>query len=71
MCFDSGDTLESPAPSPQHGAGAAGGSSSAGAAGANAAGLGGPDDMHSRLELYASRLAQVELGAKSGDTPDR
>ncbi|XP_026738868.1 dystrophin-like isoform X2 [Trichoplusia ni] len=49
-----GDALESPAPSPQHGAGAA---------------LGG-DDMHSRLELYATRLAQVELGAKPGDTPD-
>lgn len=26
--------------------------------------------MHSRLELYATRLAQVELGAKPGDTPD-
>ncbi|XP_026331601.1 dystrophin, isoforms A/C/F/G/H [Hyposmocoma kahamanoa] len=61
-----GDALESPAPSPQHGAG--GGAGVAG--GAGAAALGGPDDMHSRLELYASRLAQVELGAKSGDTPD-
>ncbi|KAJ0172021.1 hypothetical protein K1T71_011994 [Dendrolimus kikuchii] len=49
-----GDALESPAPSPQHGAGA---------------GLGG-DDMHSRLELYASRLAQVELGSRPADTPD-
>ncbi|XP_045454769.1 dystrophin-like [Melitaea cinxia] len=29
-----------------------------------------PDDMHSRLELYASRLAQVELGARAPDTPD-
>lgn len=29
------------------------------------------DDMHSRLELYASRLAQVELGARPADTPDR
>nr|XP_049693576.1 dystrophin, isoforms A/C/F/G/H isoform X3 [Helicoverpa armigera] len=49
-----GDALESPAPSPQHSGGGA---------------LGG-DDMHSRLELYATRLAQVELGAKPGDTPD-
>ncbi|CAG4985403.1 unnamed protein product [Colias eurytheme] len=48
-----GDALESPAPSPQHGAG-----------GASA------DDMHSRLELYATRLAQVELGARPADTPD-
>ncbi|XP_013147320.1 PREDICTED: dystrophin, isoform D isoform X3 [Papilio polytes] len=47
-----GDALESPAPSPQHGGGAA------------------ADDMHSRLELYASRLAQVELGARAADTPD-
>ncbi|KAG6451368.1 hypothetical protein O3G_MSEX007089 [Manduca sexta] len=54
-----GDALESPAPSPQHGAGAAG----AGGAGARS------DDMHSRLELYASRLAQVELGA-ADNTPD-
>ncbi|XP_028042017.1 dystrophin-like [Bombyx mandarina] len=44
-----GDALESPAPSPQHGASL------------------GPD-MHSRLELYATRLAQVELSA--ADTPD-
>ncbi|KAF9822548.1 hypothetical protein SFRURICE_010663 [Spodoptera frugiperda] len=51
-----GDALESPAPSPQHGS-------------ASGSALGG-DDMHSRLELYATRLAQVELGAKSGDTPD-
>ncbi|XP_045487028.1 dystrophin, isoforms A/C/F/G/H isoform X5 [Pieris rapae] len=49
-----GDALESPAPSPQHGAG----------------GATGGDDMHSRLELYASRLAQVELGARAADTPD-
>ncbi|XP_063538214.1 dystrophin isoform X2 [Cydia strobilella] len=49
-----GDALESPAPSPQHGAGA---------------NLGG-DDMHSRLELYATRLAQVELGSRPADTPD-
>lgn len=49
-----GDALESPAPSPQHGGGA----------------LGTGEDMHSRLELYASRLAQVELGAASGETPD-
>ncbi|KOB78866.1 Dystrophin, isoforms A/C/F/G/H [Operophtera brumata] len=49
-----GDALESPAPSPQHGGGA----------------LGAGEDMHSRLELYASRLAQVELGAAAGDTPD-
>ncbi|GBP44176.1 Dystrophin, isoform E [Eumeta japonica] len=48
-----GDALESPAPSPQHGAALAGG-----------------DDMHSRLELYATRLAQVELGARPNDTPD-
>lgn len=52
-----GDALESPAPSPQHGS-------------ASGSALGG-DDMHSRLELYATRLAQVELGAKPGDTPDR
>lgn len=50
-----GDALESPAPSPQHGGGGA---------------LSG-EDMHSRLELYASRLAQVELGAAPADTPDR
>ncbi|XP_052744308.1 dystrophin, isoforms A/C/F/G/H isoform X2 [Bicyclus anynana] len=49
-----GDALESPAPSPQHGAGTGTGA----------------DDMHSRLELYASRLAQVELGARAADTPD-
>ncbi|XP_045779365.1 dystrophin, isoforms A/C/F/G/H-like isoform X4 [Maniola jurtina] len=49
-----GDALESPAPSPQHGAGTGAGA----------------DDMHSRLELYASRLAQVELGARAADTPD-
>ncbi|XP_050354937.1 dystrophin, isoforms A/C/F/G/H isoform X1 [Nymphalis io] len=49
-----GDALESPAPSPQHGAGAGAGA----------------DDMHSRLELYATRLAQVELGARAADTPD-
>ncbi|XP_045504370.1 dystrophin-like [Colias croceus] len=48
-----GDALESPAPSPQHGAGTA-----------------SADDMHSRLELYATRLAQVELGARPADTPD-
>ncbi|KAL0868161.1 hypothetical protein ABMA27_007712 [Loxostege sticticalis] len=53
-----GDALESPAPSPQHGLGA-GGTGSLGA-----------DDMHSRLELYASRLAQVERTAPSQDTPD-
>ncbi|VVC94739.1 unnamed protein product, partial [Leptidea sinapis] len=47
-----GDALESPAPSPQHGATTT------------------ADDMHSRLELYASRLAQVELGNRAGDTPD-
>ncbi|CAK1546850.1 unnamed protein product [Leptosia nina] len=47
-----GDALESPAPSPQHGASGTG------------------DDMHSRLELYATRLAQVELGARPADTPD-
>ncbi|CAK1594213.1 unnamed protein product [Parnassius mnemosyne] len=50
-----GDALESPAPSPQHACGA---------------GAGAGDDMHSRLELYASRLAQVELGARPPDTPD-
>ncbi|CAH2227204.1 jg14608 [Pararge aegeria aegeria] len=49
-----GDALESPAPSPQHGAGTGTGA----------------DDMHSRLELYATRLAQVELGARAADTPD-
>ncbi|XP_045538015.1 dystrophin [Papilio machaon] len=56
-----GDALESPAPSPQHG----GGGGVGGAGGGGAA-----DDMHSRLELYASRLAQVELGARAADTPD-
>ncbi|XP_060806090.1 dystrophin-like [Amyelois transitella] len=50
-----GDALESPAPSPQHGAGAGGGAA---------------DDMHSRLELYATRLAQVERQARPTDTPD-
>ncbi|XP_059053105.1 dystrophin-like [Achroia grisella] len=55
-----GDALESPAPSPQHGGAGAGG----------AGGAGGVDDMHSRLELYATRLAQVERGARPPDTPD-
>ncbi|XP_063832766.1 dystrophin-like [Ostrinia nubilalis] len=50
-----GDALESPAPSPQHG---------------GAGGALGADDMHSRLELYASRLAQVERTAPDQDTPD-
>ncbi|KAF4520364.1 hypothetical protein B566_EDAN009887 [Ephemera danica] len=45
-----GDALESPAPSPQHA------SALAGAHG----------EMHSRLEMYASRLAEVEL---RGGTP--
>ncbi|XP_059621292.1 dystrophin, isoforms A/C/F/G/H isoform X2 [Phlebotomus argentipes] len=27
-------------------------------------------DMHSRLEMYASRLAQVEFGTRSNSTPD-
>lgn len=27
-------------------------------------------EMHSRLELYASRLAEVELRARSNSTPD-
>lgn len=45
-----GDALESPAPSPQH-----------------ASALGGAHgEMHSRLEMYASRLAEVEL---RGTTP--
>lgn len=28
------------------------------------------NDMHSRLEMYASRLAQVEYGTRSNSTPD-
>lgn len=28
------------------------------------------NDMHSRLEMYASRLAQVECGTRSNSTPD-
>lgn len=28
------------------------------------------NDMHSRLEMYASRLAQVEFGTRSNSTPD-
>ncbi|KAG7309491.1 hypothetical protein JYU34_005462 [Plutella xylostella] len=32
--------------------------------------MGGGDDMHSRLELYATRLAQVELGNRPNETPD-
>ncbi|XP_038108400.1 dystrophin, isoforms A/C/F/G/H isoform X6 [Culex quinquefasciatus] len=47
-----GDALESPAPSPQHGAHTL------------------QNDMHSRLEMYASRLAQVEYGTRSSSTPD-
>ncbi|XP_058831030.1 dystrophin, isoforms A/C/F/G/H isoform X2 [Topomyia yanbarensis] len=47
-----GDALESPAPSPQHGAHTL------------------QNDMHSRLEMYASRLAQVEYGTRSNSTPD-
>ncbi|RVE55234.1 hypothetical protein evm_000132 [Chilo suppressalis] len=58
-----GDALESPAPSPQHGSLGTGGS------GPNAGTL-AADDMHSRLELYATRLAQVEH-ARPPDTPDR
>lgn len=27
-------------------------------------------DMHSRLEMYASRLAEVELRTRSNSTPD-
>uniref|UniRef100_A0A8D8LKE0 Protein detached n=2 Tax=Cacopsylla melanoneura TaxID=428564 RepID=A0A8D8LKE0_9HEMI len=30
----------------------------------------GPHDMHSRLEMYASRLAEVELRTRSNSTPD-
>lgn len=30
----------------------------------------GPYDMHSRLEMYASRLAEVELRTRSNSTPD-
>lgn len=28
------------------------------------------NDMHSRLEMYASRLAQVECGSRNNSTPD-
>lgn len=28
------------------------------------------NDMHSRLEMYASRLAQVECGTRSNSTPE-
>ncbi|XP_065223372.1 dystrophin, isoforms A/C/F/G/H-like isoform X12 [Planococcus citri] len=47
-----GDTLESPAPSPQH------------------SHTLGPYDMHSRLEMYANRLAEAELRNRSNSTPD-
>lgn len=29
-----------------------------------------PQEMHSRLEMYASRLAEVELRARTSSTPD-
>ncbi len=30
----------------------------------------GPYDMHSRLEMYANRLAEAELRTRSNSTPD-
>lgn len=50
--IQTGDALESPAPSPQHTTHTL------------------QNDMHSRLEMYASRLAQVEYGTGSNSTPD-
>lgn len=46
-----GDTLESPAPSPQHS-------------------MLPHQEMHSRLELFASHLAEVEHRKRSNSTPD-
>lgn len=62
-----GDALESPAPSPHHHAARATHPHPAHAPATSS------DDMHTRLEMYASRLAQVELGERqrTNSTPDR
>lgn len=59
-----GDNLESPAPSPQHSGIHSGHHTHPGPA--NAA----HHDVHSRLEMYATRLAEVELRPRSNSTPD-
>ncbi|KAE8750410.1 hypothetical protein FOCC_FOCC002969 [Frankliniella occidentalis] len=59
-----GDNLESPAPSPQHSGIHSGHHTHPGPA------HGAHHDVHSRLEMYATRLAEVELRPRSNSTPD-
>ncbi|XP_034253175.1 dystrophin isoform X3 [Thrips palmi] len=59
-----GDNLESPAPSPQHSGIMSGHHTHPGPA------HGAHHDVHSRLEMYATRLAEVELRPRSNSTPD-